>query len=323
MLTWLLLIILLHLGWLILLAAFIVVLMRTRAAERRHPPIGEFLEVRGIRVHYLARGPADAPVLVLLHGNGAAIQDFVISGFLERAAKRYRVIAFDRPGFGYTARPRTRLWGPDAQADLIASALDQLGVRNAIVLGHSWGTLVALALALRFPARVRGLVLASGYYFPTRRKDVWFLSAPAIPLLGDLMRHTVLPFVGQRISGKVVRHIFDPQPVPDGFRAKFPIGLSLRPLSLRASAEETATMVPAAARMAARYGEITCPVAIIWGDGDKVVEAEHGPRLKAALPQAVTRVLPGVGHMVHYADPVAMLEMVDAVAAWQPQPALV
>jgi len=317
MLTWLLLIILVHSGWLILLAAFIVVLMRTRAAERRHPPIGEFLEVRGIRVHYLVRGPADAPVLVLLHGNGAAIQDFVISGLLERAAHRYRVIAFDRPGFGYTARPRTRIWGPDAQADLIASALDQLSVRDAIVLGHSWGTLVALALALRFPDRVRGLVLASGYYFPTRRKDVWFLSTPAIPVLGDIMRHTVLPIIGQRITPKVMRHIFAPQPVPDHFMAKFPIGLSLRPLSLRASAEDTAAMVPAAARMAPRYSEITCPVGIIWGDGDKVVEAEHGPRLKQMLPQAVTRVMPGVGHMVHYADPGAIVEVVDTVAGME------
>ena len=77
-------------------------------------------------------------------------------------------------------------------------------------------------------------------------------------------------------------------------------------------------MVPAAARMSTRYGETKCPLGIIWGDGDKVVEAEHGPRLKQALPQAMTRVLPGVGHMLHYSDPEAVLEMVDAVAAWQP-----
>ena len=73
MLTWLLLVMLMQLSWILLLAAVIVAMMRTRAAERRHPPIGEFLEVRSIRVHYLARGPAEAPALVLLHGNGAAI----------------------------------------------------------------------------------------------------------------------------------------------------------------------------------------------------------------------------------------------------------
>ena len=100
--------------------------------------------------------------------------------------------------------------------------------------------------------------------------------------------------------------------------AKFPIGLSLRPLTLRASAEDTGAMVPAAARMQQRYREITCPVAVLWGDGDKIVEAEHGPRMQAALPQAITRVLPGVGHMVHYAGPDAVLEMVDAVAEWKP-----
>jgi pimeloyl-ACP methyl ester carboxylesterase len=309
-------------GWLSFLLgllASMVVMFRTRAAERRFPPIGEFLDVDGVRVQYLARGPKDAPVLVLLHGNGAAIQDFIVSGFLERAAKRYRVIVLDRPGFGYTQRPRLRLWGPDAQARLVASVLDRLGVEQAFILGHSWGTLVALAFALEFPARTRGLVLASGYYFPTRRKDVYFLSGPAIPIAGDILRYTILPFIAERIAGKVIRQIFAPLPVPPRFEAEFPLALSLRPNTLRASAEETGIMVPAARRLSRRYGEITCPTAIVWGDGDRIVEKEHGPKLKQAIPHAVTREFTGVGHMVHYADPERLLDAVDLVTAWNAQ----
>ena len=74
----------------------------------------------GVRLHYIDRGQGE-PV-VLLHGNGTMAQDFDLSGVLEIAAGRYRVIAFDRPGYGHSARPRDRIWTPDAQAKLLITA---------------------------------------------------------------------------------------------------------------------------------------------------------------------------------------------------------
>jgi pimeloyl-ACP methyl ester carboxylesterase len=145
-------------------------------AENDNPPAGQFLEVNGVRLHYVERG-SGAP-LVLLHGNGSMIQDFESSGLIDLAAKNYRVIVFDRPGFGHSDRPRKVVWTPAAQAELINSALHRLGVSHAIVLGHSWGASVAVALALKYPKLVQGLVLASGYYYPTLRPDVVALSGP-------------------------------------------------------------------------------------------------------------------------------------------------
>jgi len=95
------------------------------------------------------------------------IQDFECSGLVDLVAKDCRVIVFDRPGFGHSERPRSVVWTPDAQAELIKLALEQLGVSNAIILGHSWGASVAVSVALKYPSLVRGLVLASGYYYPT------------------------------------------------------------------------------------------------------------------------------------------------------------
>ncbi|MDW4761789.1 alpha/beta hydrolase, partial [Escherichia coli] len=82
---------------------------------------------------------------------------------IETAARKYRVIAFDRPGFGHSARPRGTIWTPQAQAELIHRALKQIGIPRAAVVGHSWGASVALALAMEYPKTVAGLVLASGY----------------------------------------------------------------------------------------------------------------------------------------------------------------
>ena len=142
-----------------LAAAAVWVNWKARRAEREHPPIGRFLEVDGVRLHYLDRG--EGRPVVLLHGNGSMIEDLALSGLLELAAARYRVVAFDRPGYGHSTRPRDRVWTPEAQAELVRAALRRLGVERPIVVGHSWGTLVATALA--HPADVAGLVLLSGY----------------------------------------------------------------------------------------------------------------------------------------------------------------
>ena len=80
---------------------------------------------------------AGAETIVLLHGNASLVQDFLVSGIVEQLKSRYRVILFDRPGYGHTTRPDDRSWTADAQADLFVKACDTIGVTKPIVLGHS------------------------------------------------------------------------------------------------------------------------------------------------------------------------------------------
>ncbi|MCE3262533.1 MAG: alpha/beta hydrolase [Pseudoduganella sp.] len=154
-----------------------------KSEQRR---LAGFVEVDGVRLHYLERGAG--PVVVLLHGNAATAQDFAAAGLVDRRARHCRVIAFDRPGFGCSARPRACFWTVDHQARLLLQAMAALDAASAIVLGHSWGTLVAMAMAAHDPRAVRGLVLVSGYYYPALRLDAPLQAPPAIPLLGDLLR---------------------------------------------------------------------------------------------------------------------------------------
>src|SRR3981081_4785778 len=108
-----------------------------KKAERDNPPTGKFLEINGVRLHYVERGAGDA--LVLLHGNGSMIEDFASRGLIDLAAKSYRVITFDRPGFGHSERPRGTVWTPEAQAELIYKALERLGVSRLCELEQSSG----------------------------------------------------------------------------------------------------------------------------------------------------------------------------------------
>lgn len=267
-----------------------------KRTERNNPPRGKFVEVNGVRLHYIERG--DGEPLVLLHGNGSMIQDFVSSGLLEKAAHKYRVIVFDRPGFGFSDRPRLTIWTPEAQAELIHKALRQIGISHAVVLGHSWGASVAIALALRDPALVSRLVLASGYYYPTVRGDVLF-SWQAIPVIGDILSYTLSPILARVMWPALMKKIFGPSVVPKKF-AGFPKEMALRPSQLRASAAESALMVPAAFASRKDYAALTMPVAIIAGEDDKLVDTDkQSARLHQDITQSTLRRVPGVGHMVH------------------------
>lgn len=275
---------------------------KARRAEEKQPPEGAFLSVDGVRVHYLDRGRGEP--IVLLHGNAVRLQDFVASGLIDRLAERYRVIAFDRPGFGYSERPRDRLWTADAQAAHLQKALSQLGIEQPIVIGHSWGTLVALELALRENTDVKRLILVSGYYYPTARLDVALAAPPAIPIVGDVMRYTVSAVFARMLIGKTVKAMFAPQPVPPNFLPILVREMLVRPGQIGANSEDAAFMIPGAASLSKRYHELTIPVAIFAGEADKVVDPEaHARRLHAELSNSELHLIPGLGHMLHYAVP--------------------
>ena len=307
-----------HKGWLVAgagTAALVGTALFNRASVRRAeaatPPAGKFVEVDGVRLHYVDRG--HGPVVVLLHGNGALLQDFDVSGVLPLAAEQHRVIAFDRPGFGYSDRPRSTIWTPAAQATLIVQALRQLGIKRAVVVGHSWGTMVALAIALDHPEAVSGLVLISGYYYATARPDVVSGSIPAVPIVGDVLAYTVAPLAGLLTGPLGVKGAFAPAPVSDKF-ADFPKAMALRPSQIRASAAEAALMVPSAAFVSKRYGELALPVIIMAGDGDLVVHVDkHAQRLVDDIAKSELRIVPDQGHLLHYAVPEQVVAAIDEV----------
>jgi pimeloyl-ACP methyl ester carboxylesterase len=288
---------------------------RSRRAERSNPPSGKFVIINGARIHYTDTG-GPGPVVVLLHGNGSMIIELESSGIIGKLASRYRVLTFDRPGFGYSDRPRSVSWTPAAQADLVYTALRRLGVARAIVLGHSWGTLVAIEMALRHPELVQGLLLVAGFYFPVWRKDVALLSMTAVPIIGDILRYTLSPLVAKALAPSVIRKSFAPRAVSERFAGRFPIDLALRPLNLRASAEDLALMLPAAAALEPRYKDIRHPAIIVAGSGDAIIDVNRqSVRLHQTIPGSELYVLPNDGHMVHHHAPLTIVQSIDKLAA--------
>jgi pimeloyl-ACP methyl ester carboxylesterase len=255
---------------------------------------------------------------VIFHGNGAMSNEIAISGVLGKAAQKYRVIVFDRPGYGYSERPRTTLWNPSAQARLFHHALQNMGVEKPIVVGHSWGAMIAVAYGLDYAADVHSLVLLSGYYYPTPRLDVPLFSPPAIPILGDLMRYTVSPIIGRMLWPLTLRKMFYPNKPTTHFKHDYPAWMSLRPSQVRASASETAMMIPAAWRLAKRYHTLRVPAVLLAGKGDLQALARlHTERLHRELPNSELILKSDAGHMVTHTSPDSIVAAIDKAAGMQ------
>jgi pimeloyl-ACP methyl ester carboxylesterase len=284
-----------------------------RWAESRHPPHGAFIEVNGVRLHYSDRG-AGSPV-VLIHGNAVTGDDWNTSGVADLLLPNHRVIIFDRPGFGYSERPRGHLWTAAQQAELLHKAMRQLGVERPVVVGHSWGTIVALALAERHQAELAGLVLVSGYYFWTLRPDALLVTLGALPIVGDVLRYTVLPLLGWLQMPLLKWALFSPARVPVRFEAEYSTAMALRPSQIRATSVYGALMIPGALALRGHYKGLTLPVVIIAGEGDKIVFKRRSERLRDSIRGSFLQIVEGAGHMVHHLAPRRVTEAVESVAA--------
>ena len=172
----------------------------------------------------------------------------------------------------------------------------------------------ALRSRSTIPGWCRGWSWCPAIIFRRRARTFLSFAPPAIPLIGDVLRYTIAPLIGQLIKNSVIRKVFAPQRVPRRFSAEFPMGLSLRPVSSRASSEEFALMVPSAAANAPRYMDLSIPVTIMAGTADSISNPHLAVRAIArAIRHSHLILLPGIGHMVHHAAPDDVVDAIEAV----------
>jgi len=282
------------------------------AAPRRSLPLARhrFVQVDGVRLHYMEQGTGSP--IVLLHGNGAMAEDFVASGIFGRLAEHHRVIAFDRPGFGHSERPRRRIWTFAAQADLLCCALRQLGIGRAVLVGHSAGGLTALQMGLHDPQGSAALVLLSGFYFPRLRADMLVSSLFAPPVLRPLAAFAVSHLFGWLAMPAYLRMVFAPHPVKESFLRNFPLGATLRLGHVQATIADTPLLIWSTAVLPRRFHRLGMPVSILTGTHDHIVVGRlQSHRLHQRIPGSRLHELPGIGHMIHHAAPDAVVTAIE------------
>ncbi|TIO76707.1 MAG: alpha/beta hydrolase [Mesorhizobium sp.] len=287
---------------LLLIAFFFALAGVTRAGvwlvERRNPPVGQFADIDGARIHYVhvsASAGADLPPVVFIHGASANLKDQMLPlrPLLEGRAE---LLFLDRPGFGWSGRGNNETLA--AQANTIAALMDRLGIERAIVVGHSFGGAVTTAFAREHPERTLGLVFLAPVSHPwPGGATAWYYKLTAVPVVGWLFSETVAYAAGMLQIGNATACVFSPNHVPKGYIGKASIPLVLRPPAFRANARDVAQLYDYVCAASPGYREIKAPTVVISGDRDKVVYATvHSVGLERDVPGAELVWVANLGH---------------------------
>jgi imidazolonepropionase-like amidohydrolase/pimeloyl-ACP methyl ester carboxylesterase len=257
---------------------------------RARVPAEEMLALDGRSVHVQQLGDRNADAVVLLHGFGESTYTF--RNVAPALAERYRVIAIDLNGFGYTDRPRDPAsYTLDGQQRLVLAVLDRLGVDRAHFLGHSYGGGLTLWIAAHHPERVRSMVLVATT-LPRYSTDQRTRLANLRPFSFLYLRTVVLRerFVRESLEAayeddslvtpEVVRAVLDRLRVA---------GVDDAYHGLLAERGEPPAIVD--------LGAIEKPALVVWGREDRRTSVRNGERFAAALPWARLVVIDGSGHV--------------------------
>ena len=270
---------------------YVLVLLALAACPSFHPaplpgaPAGAtFVDVDGVHVHYRELG--SGPAVVMIHGFGASLESW--AGVAPAVATDHRVIAVDLKGFGWTSRPEGD-YSPAAQAHLVWGVLDKLGVTDVAIVGHSWGTSVALAMAVEHPERTRRVALYDAYVYDEQVPSFFRWSQKAG--LGEILFGL---FYKERIEDRAPLAYYDERWIT-------------QPRVERVERDMDKPGTTAAALAAARghhfahlheqLASFTKPVLLLWGANDEVTPVSYGYRLANELHDADLRVYEHCGHI--------------------------
>jgi pimeloyl-ACP methyl ester carboxylesterase len=286
--------------------------------ERRNPPIGDFADIDGARIHYVhvpAPAGADLPPVVFIHGASANLRDQMLPlrPLLEGRAE---MLFFDRPGFGWSGRGPGNNEDPSAQANTIAALMDRLGIKKAVIVGHSFGGAITTAFGGEHPDKTLGLVFVSPASHPwPGGATAWYYNLTTIPVVGWLFSETLSYPAGTLQMTDATGCVFAPNKVPEDYVAAVSLPLVLRPGAFRANAADVAGLYRYAVGAAPHYRHIKAPTVVISGDRDKVVYATiHSVGLVRDIPGAELVWVHNLGHKPDWIAPDLVIGAIGKVA---------
>ncbi|HZI46792.1 MAG TPA: alpha/beta hydrolase [Pyrinomonadaceae bacterium] len=267
--------------------------------------------VDGMTLNYVTAG-SGRPV-VLIHGNPGSHEDYTLA-VVGRLSQSYYVLAFDRPGHGYSERQDSVQTTVEVQALIIRDALQKLALEKPVLVGHSWGGSLVLASAVAYGKDLAGIVLLAPAAYPSVSIE-WWSRLPDIPLIGNMVVNTLTPFLGRAMVKKSLRQAYAPQDVQRDYVERS-LELWMKPDHIRACACDERTLGASLTALSEHYRDIELPVVIVTGSADRLLKPEeHAYPLHQAIKNSKLVVLPETGHQLPQTRPDAVSSAIDVVWA--------
>nr|WP_233635523.1 alpha/beta hydrolase [Burkholderia gladioli] len=287
--------------------------------RRRFPPEGKFVDIDGDRLHYVDYG--SGPPIVMVHGLCGQLRNFAYLE-LPRLAQSHRVIVVDRAGSGRSTRGPASQANVYAQARTIARFIDTLGLEKPLLVGHSLGGAIALAVGLDHPDSVSRIALIAPLTHTETEPPAAF---KGLALRWPLLRRFASLTMGIPVmilqSRKAIDAIFAPEPVPRDFPIKGGGLMGLRPDAFYAASSDLVAAPEDLPEMERRYPTLGMPVSVLYGRQDAILSyRKHGEALKQKLPGIELTLVEG-GHMLPVTQPVQTTDWIREVAAQAAEPA--
>lgn len=288
-----------------------------RKVEAAVPPCGQFVEIDGQRLHYIDTG-GPGPAVVLIHGLGGTLWHFTYA-LVGKLSGEFRVIAVDRPGSGYSTRPNDVSARLGVQADTLAKFMRKLGLKDPLLVGHSLGGALALAIALDHPecagavALIAPLTQAQGGV-PEPFQGLVIHS----PLMRKIIAWTLAIPMSIQNAPKLLKVVFGPDAVPADFPMRGGGMLGLRPNAFYNTSSDAVSVIEDLPGMTSRYSELTVPLGMLFGRSDLVLDYRiHGETMKEQCPALDLVLMDGRGHMLPLTESDATADLIRHVAARQ------
>ncbi len=248
------------------------------------PKDAMYADIGGARLRFVDEG--EGPPVVLIHGFASALDTW--HGVMKELRKHHRVLAMDLKGFGWSSRPPGD-YSPQAEAQLVLALMEQRNIHSAQVVAHSWGSSVALAMALAAPERVTKIALYDAWVYEEQLPTtfLWARASGVGEVLFDL-------FYSERADEKIARAFYDPK--------KYVTEKFVEEVERALDRPGTTAAALAAVRgqrfedVQKSYHELKQPVLLLWGRDDEVTLMPFGERLARDLPHAHLLVYPQCGH---------------------------
>lgn len=281
--------------------------------EKALPPRGSFIDIGTDRIHYVEQG--SGPPIVLVHGLSGQLLNFAYLD-LRKLARSHRVILIDRPGAGYSARGNGSSASIVDQAATVAAFIEALKLDRPLLVGHSLGGAIALAVGLNHPQSISRLALIAPLTHAQSEPPESFrgLMIPS-PLMRRAIAHTLATPLSIRKGSEVLEFVFGPEPVPKDFRTKGGGLLGLRPNSFYTASSDMLATVEDLPTMESRYGTLQMPIDVLYGRQDQVLDyRQHGEALTQKIPHATLKLVDGAGHMLPVTMPALTTEWLLSIA---------
>lgn len=285
-----------------------------RKVEAALPPRGTFVQIDGERIHYLDRGGA-GPALVMIHGLAGNLMHFTYA-LADKLSGDFRVIIVDRPGCGYSERPDGAPADLKAQAATLAKFIRALGLKQPMLVGHSLGGALSLAIALDHPDCAGALALIAPLtHVPDKVPDVFKGLIIRSPTLRKVIAWTLATPLGILRGEQALKEVFGPEPAPADFPIRAGGLLGLRPKAFCSASSDAVLAEYVLPNYVARYGSLALPMGMLFARGDRLLDYRaQGEAMKTTCPALDLELMDG-GHMLPMTAPDRCAALIRRIAA--------